>query len=146
MYNLSSKTINSMKRLIFLILLIVATAVAAHAQTDTTIVSTKAVSFGKKAFIKTVTCSTRFEEVTAEMIVKGKSENEKQLDAEVERLRQQKQDAIKKRQERQRLIRQALNTAAIDIEAKTEEELKEMQAERAAARREKARPIRPNTP
>lgn len=130
-------------RKLLLTALIVVIAAAAHAQTDTTIVATTAVILKGKAYLRTTTTTTTFEEVTGEMIIRGKREQrDTQEERELESLTQRRLEKQEKRRELNRLMKQALVNGTITIEAKTEEELAEIQKLRREAIRERVKPIK----
>jgi hypothetical protein len=108
-------------RKLLLTALIVVIAAAAHAQTDTTVTSTTAVIIKGKAYLRTITTTTNFQEVTGETIIKNKRTAQRELN---------------------KLIKQALANDSLNIEAKTEEELAEIQKLRSEVKKEKVKPIK----
>lgn len=123
--------------------LIVVIAATAHAQTDTTVVATTAVILKGKAYLRTTTTATKFEEITGQTILNKKMEQEdRQEQLEVERLTKQRIERQSSRQELNRLIKQALVNSSITVDVKTEAELAEIQKLRREAIRERVKPIK----
>jgi hypothetical protein len=136
------KKMKIMRKLI-LMALIVVIAATAHAQTDTTVVATTAVILKGKAYLRTTTTATKFEEITGQTILNKKMEQEdRQEQLEVERLTKQRIERQSSRQELNRLIKQALVNSSITVDVKTEAELAEIQKLRREAIRERVKPIK----
>ena len=130
-------------RKLILMALIVVIAATAHAQTDTTVVATTAVILKGKAYLRTTTTATKFEEITGQTILNKKMEQEdRQEQLEVERLTKQRIERQSSRQELNRLIKQALVNSSITVDVKTEAELAEIQKLRREAIRERVKPIK----
>jgi hypothetical protein len=130
-------------RKLTLMALIVVIAATAHAQTDTTVVATTAVILKGKAYLRTTTTATKFEEITGQTILNKKMEQEdRQEQLEVERLTKQRIERQSSRQELNRLIKQALVNSSITVDVKTEAELAEIQKLRREAIRERVKPIK----
>jgi hypothetical protein len=130
-------------RKLLLTALIVVIAAAAHAQTDTTVTSTTAVIIKGKAYLRTITTTTNFQEVTGETIIKNKREkSDTQEEKELERLTKRKTEKQTAQRELNKLIKQALANDSLNIEAKTEEELAEIQKLRSEVKKEKVKPIK----